>query len=102
MHDGDRGEKFEHLGALRGLKCPGVLVEPAFLSSDVEGARLATPAYRDAIAAAIVAGIQDYAEILRRLRPAQVQPAPRGPPAQAPASAAAPAARSQPTRPAGP
>jgi N-acetylmuramoyl-L-alanine amidase len=102
MRDGDRGEKFEHLGALRGLRCPGVLVEPAFLSSDAEGARLATPAYRDQIAAAILAGIQDYAGILRRLSPAQVQPAPSGPPAQASAPAPVPAARSQPTRPAGP
>ena len=59
--DGDRGEKLEHLGVLRELKCPGVLVEPAFISSDAEGARLATPAFRDAIAAALFAGIQDYA-----------------------------------------
>jgi N-acetylmuramoyl-L-alanine amidase len=97
LRDGDRGEKFEHLGALRGLKCPGVLVEPAFLSSDAEGARLASPAYRDTIAAAILAGIQDYAEILRGLSPAA---APAAAPAQAPGTAPAPAARSQPTRPA--
>ena len=97
LRDGDRGEKFEHLRALRGLKCPGVLVEPAFLSSDTEGARLAAPAYRDTIATAIVAGIQDYAEILRRLHPAPPPPATPSP-AQAPAPGAA--ARSQPTRPA--
>jgi N-acetylmuramoyl-L-alanine amidase len=95
LHDGDRGEKFEHLGALRGLKCPGVLVEPAFLSSAAEGARLATPGYRDTIAAAIVAGIQDYAEILKRLQP---ETAPTPAPAKAPPSVPAP--RSTPTRPA--
>jgi N-acetylmuramoyl-L-alanine amidase len=88
LHDGDRGEKFEHLAVLRGLKCPGVLVEPAFISSDVEGARLESAAYRDQIAAAILAGIQDYAAEIRALHPAQVQ-APPG----------APASRSQPTRP---
>jgi N-acetylmuramoyl-L-alanine amidase len=90
LHDGDRGEKFEHLAVLRGLKCPGVLVEPAFISSDVEGARLETPAYRDQIAAAILAGIQDYAAEVRALHPAQVQAKPQ---------AAAPDSRSQPTRP---
>jgi N-acetylmuramoyl-L-alanine amidase len=90
LHEGDRGEKFEHLAVLRGLKCPGVLVEPAFISSDIEGPELATSAYRDKIAAAIFAGIQDYAAQIRALHiaevPAQVLPA--GPPS-----------RSQPTRP---
>jgi hypothetical protein len=74
LHSGDRGEKLEHLGVLRSLKCPGVLVEPAFLSSDAEGARLATPEFRDKIASAILAGIEDYAALLRSLRPASVTP----------------------------
>jgi N-acetylmuramoyl-L-alanine amidase len=90
LRDGDRGEKFEHLAVLRGLKCPGVLVEPAFISSDVEGARLETAAYRDQIAAAILAGIQDYAAEIRALHPTQVQ---------VQAQPAAPNSRSQPTRP---
>ena len=66
------------------------------LSSNSEGARLATPAYRDTIAAAIFAGIQAYAETLRRLNPATVAPANK------PAGGAPPATqvRSQPTRPA--
>jgi hypothetical protein len=99
LHNGDRGEKFEHLAVLRGLACPGILVEPAFLSSDSEGPSLATAAYRDAIAGAIAAGIRDYDEELRRLRPSptpipaaslgKITPPP-GP------------ARSQPTRPSGP
>jgi N-acetylmuramoyl-L-alanine amidase len=103
LRSGDRGEKFEHLAVLRGLFCPGVLVEPAFLSSDAEGERLATPAYRDTIAGAILAGIQDYTEVLRRLAPPEVgAPAVgRGPPPPA-ASAPTPSPRSQPTRPAGP
>jgi len=94
LHSGDRGEKLEHLGVLRSLKCPGVLVEPAFLSSEVEGGRLATPEFRDTIASAILAGIEDYAALLRSLLPASVTPS-NG----APGPAAAPAARSQPTRP---
>jgi N-acetylmuramoyl-L-alanine amidase len=92
LHDGDRGEKFEHLGALRGLKCPGVLVEPAFLSSDSEGKRLSTAAYRDEIASAILAGIEDYCALVGKLRPPEKAPgAPVGVPAQP--------VRSQPTRP---
>jgi N-acetylmuramoyl-L-alanine amidase len=100
LKTGDRGEKFEHLGVLRGLKCPGVLVESAFLSSDAEAVRLATPAYRDTIAAAILAGIQDYADVIRRLHPASVS-APAGAPAPAPAQAPAtgPAPHAVPTRP---
>jgi N-acetylmuramoyl-L-alanine amidase len=72
LKSGDRGEKFEHLGVLRGLKCPGVLLESAFLSSDAEAEHLAKPEYRDKIAEAIVAGVADYAEALRRLQPASV------------------------------
>jgi N-acetylmuramoyl-L-alanine amidase len=98
LRSGDRGEKFEHLGVLRGLKCPGVLVEPAFLSSDAEGTRLATAAYRDSIAAAILAGIQDYADLVRRSRPATVSAKPAAAPAPQPGVTGA-APRSLPTRP---
>jgi N-acetylmuramoyl-L-alanine amidase len=97
LHDGDRGEKFEHLAVLRGLSCPGILVEPAFLSNEKEGPSLATAAYRDAIAGAIFSGIQDYADEIRRLHPS-ISPLPAVPPSSAPA--AAPAQRSPPTRPA--
>jgi N-acetylmuramoyl-L-alanine amidase len=97
LHSGDRGEKFEHLAVLRGLNCPGVLVEPAFLSSDAEGGRLATPAYRDAIAAAILAGIKDYAGVLRSLAPPPAVAAPQQAPGPSPA--AAPAPRVPPSRP---
>jgi N-acetylmuramoyl-L-alanine amidase len=99
LHSGDRGEKFEHLAVLRGLMCPGVLVEPAFLSSDAEGQRLASPAYRDTIAAAILAGIQDYSEVLRRLAPPSVA-APAAVPGAAARETSGP--HSQPTRPSGP
>ena len=100
LHSGDRGEKFEHLAVLRGLSCPGILVEPAFLSNEKEGPSLATPAYRDTIAGAIFAGIQDYADEIRRLRPA-IGPLPAAPASTLPNSAPvpAPAPRSLPTRP---
>jgi len=75
LRDGDRGEKFEHLAVLRGLNCPGVLVEPAFVSSDEEAQRLTQPAFRELIAASIRDGIQDYAAALERLRPAPPGPA---------------------------
>jgi N-acetylmuramoyl-L-alanine amidase len=98
LKTGDRGEKFEHLGVLRGLKCPGVLVESAFLSSDSEAERLAKPAYRDVIAAAILAGIQDYAEVVRRLRSPPI-PAPSAEPSAAPSVPLGAAAHAAPTRP---
>jgi N-acetylmuramoyl-L-alanine amidase len=103
LHSADRGEKFEHLGVLRGLKCPGVLVEPAFISSDIEGPEFANPAFRDAVAASIVSGIQDYAALVRRYSPAGLAPLPQAAPSaqpQAGLQGAAPApVRLQPTRP---
>jgi N-acetylmuramoyl-L-alanine amidase len=97
IHGSDRGEKFEHLAVLRGLSCPGILVEPAFLSSDAEGPSLGSAAYRDAIAASIAAGINDYAEEIRKLQPPLVSvPAPA---AGVPAPLGTPAPRSLPTRP---
>lgn len=96
LRDGDRGEKLAHLGALRELKCPGVLVESAIISSDKESELLATPGFRDKIATALFEGIQDYAAAAG---PAQALAA-KAPAAQAPAGAPAP--RSQPTRPTGP
>lgn len=99
LKTGDRGEKFEHLGVLRMLKCPGVLVEPAFLSSDSESGRLATAAYRDTIAAAILGGIEDYGALVRRASPSAVAPAGQAAPPAQPAATGGPV-RTQPTRPA--
>lgn len=91
LHDGDRGEKLEHLGVLRELRCPGVLVEPAFISSDSEASKLQTPAFRDVIAAALFSGIQDYAGVIKALHPEPAK-----------AAEGAPVPRSQPTRPTSP
>lgn len=64
----DRGHKTKHLGMLRGLNCPAALVESGFLSNEVEAAKIATSAYRQQIAAALAAGIQDYTALLESLR----------------------------------
>lgn len=66
----DRGYKHRRLAVLRTLKCPGVLVEAAYLSNDNEARRLATPEFRQKIAGALADGIQDYAATLATLRPA--------------------------------
>lgn len=60
----DRGKKLMHLGVLRGLKCPGALVESGFLSNPDEARKIATPGYRQRIAAALASGIVDYARVL--------------------------------------
>lgn len=57
----DRGRKIAHWGVLRGLNCPGVLVECGFLTSTEEARKIATPQYRQRLAEAIAAGIRDYA-----------------------------------------
>jgi N-acetylmuramoyl-L-alanine amidase len=65
----DRGKKIAHWGVLRQLNCPGVLVECGFLTSTAEAKRIATPAHRQKIAAAIAAGIRDYAQTGDGARP---------------------------------
>ncbi|WP_404425764.1 N-acetylmuramoyl-L-alanine amidase [Nibricoccus sp. IMCC34717] len=70
----DRGQKLAHFGVLRKLQCPGILVEAGFLSNDAEARRIGTPEYRQQIAHAIAAGIQDYTATLDRLRSATKTP----------------------------
>jgi N-acetylmuramoyl-L-alanine amidase len=57
----DRGKKLAHWGVLRQLNCPGVLIECGFLTSAAESRKIATPEHRQKIAAALAAGIRDYA-----------------------------------------
>ena len=64
----DRGKKLMHLGVLRSLKCPGVLVECGFLTSTAEAAKIATPAYREKLAQSLVRGIRDYAATVEKAR----------------------------------
>jgi N-acetylmuramoyl-L-alanine amidase len=63
----DRGKKLMHLGVLRPLRCPGMLVECGFLTSETEARKIATPAYRQQLAATIAAGIRDYGDTLQGL-----------------------------------
>ena len=65
----DRGRKLAHWGMLRGLDCPGVLVECGFLTSTAEAKKIATPAYRQKIAEALAAGVRDYVTTLESLQP---------------------------------
>jgi N-acetylmuramoyl-L-alanine amidase len=60
----DRGKKLMHLGVLRALNCPGVLVECGFLTSEIEARKIAAPDYRQKLAEAIAAGVRDYAATL--------------------------------------
>ena len=64
----DRGQKIAHFGVLRGLDCPGVLVESGFLSNEDEARKIATPGYRQQIAEALADGIVNYADTLDSFR----------------------------------
>lgn len=65
----DRGKKLMHAGVLRSLRCPGVLVECGFLTSDVEARKIATPEYRQQLAETLRLGIRNYVNIVASLRP---------------------------------
>lgn len=67
LKTGDRGEKIKHLGVLRNLDCPGVLVESVFLSNDSEARLVATAEFRQKIAEAIAGGIRSYAATIASL-----------------------------------
>lgn len=73
----DHGEKIAHWAVLRPLNCPGVLVESAFLSNDAEASRVATPAFRQTIAEAMLAGVRAYSATLGALRAPPSPPAPQ-------------------------
>ena len=70
LKSSDRGYKRFRLAVLRTLRCPGVLVEAAYLSNDAEAKRIATPEFRQQIAEALAEGISNYAATLAALRPA--------------------------------
>jgi hypothetical protein len=96
LQNGDRGEKLEHLGVLR-AQVPGSPGRAGLPFERLRGRRAwRRPNSATLVASAILAGIQDYAALIRSLRPLR-SPRPAG---GAPGPAAAPAARSQPTRPA--
>ncbi len=70
----DRGFKRGRLHVLRFIECPGALVECAYLSSDAEARRVATPEFREQIARALADGLKNYSAVLETLRPKPVSP----------------------------
>jgi N-acetylmuramoyl-L-alanine amidase len=56
----DRGVKSAMFYVLVGAQMPAVLVEASFLTQPKEARALATPAYRNALAAGMAAGIARY------------------------------------------
>lgn len=70
LKSSDRGYKRYRLAVLRTLKCPGALVEAAYLSNDAEARRIATPEFRAQVAESLAEGIAQYAATLAALRPA--------------------------------
>jgi len=85
----DRGFKHARYATLRSVECPGALVECAYLSNNVEARRVATPEYRERIAEALAAGLQDYAAAVVALHPL-----PPPPPVMLPAKPVTPSAPS--------
>ena len=69
LKSSDRGYKHARQAVLRMLDCPGVLVECAYLSNEAEARRVATPEFRQSIAEALAAGVQNYTATLATLRP---------------------------------
>ncbi len=56
----DRGLKHARFEVLRLENCPSVLIESGYISSDTEGRKIATPAYRQKIAEGIASGVAAY------------------------------------------
>jgi N-acetylmuramoyl-L-alanine amidase len=56
----DRGVKRARFAVIRLAQVPAVLIEGGFVSSDSEARQIATPAYRQQLAEAIVTGIESF------------------------------------------
>jgi N-acetylmuramoyl-L-alanine amidase len=59
----DRGVKRARFVVLKEASVPAVLIEGGFLTNSSEAAKIASPAWRDAYADAIVAGILEYKKL---------------------------------------
>lgn len=60
--DADRGVRQYGYDVLAGVTAPAVLVEMGFMDHPIEGAALFDPAHQRALAAALAAGISDFAD----------------------------------------
>ena len=58
----DRGIKRARFAVIRHLKVPGILVEGGFMSGKPDYQLIATPAYRQKMARAILEGVQNYSK----------------------------------------
>ena len=63
----DRGLRRARFAVLRGLNCPGVLVEAGFVTHPVEGRNLGSAAYRERLAEAIATGVLNYQKRLNQV-----------------------------------
>ena len=61
LHTADRGVKPGTFTVLSATDCPAVLIETAFLSNPVDRVLLTSPPFQELFAAAIAAGIREYA-----------------------------------------
>jgi N-acetylmuramoyl-L-alanine amidase len=63
----DLGERIAHWYVLQSLPCPGVLVEPAYITNPMEALRAYSPDFRQKVAEALADGLNAYAEQIRTL-----------------------------------
>jgi N-acetylmuramoyl-L-alanine amidase len=68
LESADRGLKHARFAVLRLVKCPAVLVEGGYLSNTDEAKKIATPAYRQAMAEAFAQGVRSYAQAISTLK----------------------------------
>jgi N-acetylmuramoyl-L-alanine amidase len=85
----DRGVKHARFAVIRLAQVPAVLIEGGFVSSDTEARLIATPAYRQELAEAIVTGIEGFKTLSEHHIPPKLLAAYRQAPA-VPAGAPAP------------
>lgn len=64
----DRGVKRARFTVLKGLKCPGTLIEGGFVTHPTDGPNIGSAGYRERMAKAIAAGLIAYQNSLSRLR----------------------------------
>ena len=60
LHPVDRGIKRARFVVIKNVCIPGILVEGGFIDNGLEARRIATPAYRQAIAQSVVDGVNRY------------------------------------------